>query len=130
MGKLPAGLWREGGGGGNATEQSVFQGGNAALRPTRITLAKQLPLTPKGKELVEQYTAGDGEFGGETGAPGDDPRYHTPPCGPVSPALGGEVEIVQNPKRLLVVYTGNWQVGWRHSCGRYRQDQDSTRTHD
>ena len=85
---------------------SVFQGGNAPLRPTRIQLARQLPLTPKGKELVEQYTAGDGEFGGETGAPGD-PRYHTIPCGPVSPgSLTADVEIVQNPKRLLLVYTG------------------------
>jgi hypothetical protein len=85
---------------------SVFQGGNAPLRPTRIQLARQLPLTAKGKELVEEYTKGDGEFGGETGAPGD-PRYHAIPCGPVSPgSLTADVEIVQNPKRLTLFYTG------------------------
>jgi hypothetical protein len=89
-----------------ARQASIFQGGTAPLRPTRIQLSRQLPLTAKGKELVEQYTKGDGEFGGETGAPGD-PRYHTIPCGPASPgSLTAEVEIVQNPKRLLMVYTG------------------------
>jgi hypothetical protein len=98
-----SGSWREAGG-GRPAEKSVFQGGTAPLQPTRRALGKRLPLTPKGNELVEQYTKGDGDFGGETGAPGD-PRYHTIPCGPVSPALGGDIEIVQNPKRVLLVYT-------------------------
>jgi hypothetical protein len=102
-----SGLWRVGPAGARAERQtSVFQGGTAPLRQTRIQLARQLPLTAKGKELVEQYTKGDGQFGGETGAPGD-PRYHAIPCGPASPgSLTGEVELVQNPKRLLMVYTG------------------------
>src|SRR5262245_51051188 len=47
-----------------ATRQSSrFQGGTAPLRPTRIQLSQQLPLTPKGKQLVQEYTKGDGEFG-------------------------------------------------------------------
>src|SRR5205823_14879927 len=97
-----SGLWRVAPAAAPTARQlSVFQGGTAPRRPTRIQLARQLPLTAKGKELVEHYTAGDGEFGGETGAPGD-PRYHSIPCGPVSPgSLTGEVELVQNPKRLL-----------------------------
>jgi hypothetical protein len=102
-----SGLWRVAPAGAPAARQaSVFQGGTAPLRQTRVQLSRQLPLTAKGKELVDQYTKGDGEFGGETGAPGD-PRYHTIPCGPASPgSLTGEVELVQNPKRLLMVYTG------------------------
>ncbi len=105
-GKLDfSGFWREGGGGRQGqAEKSVFQGGTATRLPTRAELAKKLPLTPKGKELVDLYTKGDGDWSGETGAYGD-ARYHTIPCGPVSPALGGDVEIVQNPKRLLLVYT-------------------------
>jgi len=97
-----SGFWQPAGG-GRPAEKSVFQGGTAPLQPTRKALASRLPLTPKGKELVESYTKGDGDFSGETGAYGD-PRYHTIPCGPVSPALGGDVEIVQNPKRLLLVF--------------------------
>ena len=101
-----SGLWRVARAAPVERQVSVFQGGIAPPRPTRIQLARQLPLTAKGKELVERYTAGDGEFGGETGAPGD-PRYHTIPCGPVSPgSLTGEVELVQNSKRLLMVYMG------------------------
>jgi hypothetical protein len=100
-----SGFWREGGGRGQGqAEKSVFQGGTATRLPTRAELAKKLPLTPKGKELVDLYTKGDGDWSGETGAFGDS-RYHTIPCGPVSPALGGDIEIVQNPKRLLLVYT-------------------------
>src|SRR5436190_20398196 len=49
-----------------ARQVSVFQGGTVPPRPTRIQLALKLPLTPKGKELVEHYTEGDGKFGGET----------------------------------------------------------------
>jgi hypothetical protein len=103
-----SGLWRVAPAAAPAARQlSVFQGGTAARRPTRIQLALQLPLTAKGKELVEQYTAADGEFSGETGAPGD-PRYHTIPCGPASPgSLTGDVELVHNSKRLLMVYTGS-----------------------
>jgi len=102
-----SGFWKIASAPAPATRQaSVFQGGNAPRRRPRIQLSQQLPLTPKGKQLVQEYTKGDGEFGGETGAPGD-PRYHTIPCGPVSPgSLTGEVEIVQNPKRLLMVYMG------------------------
>jgi len=99
-----SGFWQPAGGGRSAAEKSVFQGGTATRLPTRAALAKQLPLTPKGKELVDLYTKNDGDWGGETGAYGD-PRYHTIPCGPVSPALGGDIEIVQNQKRLLLVYT-------------------------
>jgi len=102
-----SGFWQVAPAPAPATRQvSVFQGGNVPRRPSRIQLSQQLPLTPKGKQLVQEYTKGDGEFGGETGAPGD-ARYHTIPCGPVSPgSLTGDVEIVQNPKRLLMVYMG------------------------
>src|SRR5262249_20984529 len=95
-----SGLWRAGPAGARGERQaSIFQGGSAPLRKTRIQLAQQLPLTAKGKELVAEYTKGDGKFGGETGAPGD-PRYHTIPCGPASPgSLTADVELVQNPKR-------------------------------
>ncbi len=96
-------------------QKSVYSGGGNAPRvPTRAQLAQKLPLTPKGQELVAEYLKNDGQFGGETTAPGD-PRYHNIPCGAVSPAeLGvggaglnaGGLEIVQNPKRLLLVYTG------------------------
>src|SRR5438067_3390134 len=98
-----SGFWKEGGG-GRPAEKSQFQGGTAPLQPTRRVQGLKLPLTPKGKELVEAYTKNDGDFNGETGAYGD-PRYHQIPCGPVSPALGGDIEIVQNPKRVLLVYT-------------------------
>ena len=102
-----SGLWRVAPAAARGERQaSIFQGGTAPLRKTRIQLAQQLPLTAKGKELVAEFTKGDGKFGGETGAPGD-PRYHTIPCGPASPgSLAGDVELVQNPKRLLMVYTG------------------------
>jgi hypothetical protein len=98
-----------------APKKSVYQGGNAPKVPTRSELAKQLPLTPKGQEMVAQYLKNDGKFGGETTAAGD-PRYHNIPCGVVSPAeldargesagSNGDVEIVQNAKRLLIVYMG------------------------
>ena len=102
-----SGFWQVAPAPAPATRQvSVFQGGNAARRPTRIQLSQQLPLTPKGKQLVQEYTKSDGEFSDETSAAGD-ARYHTIPCGPVSPgSLTGDVEIVQNPKRLLMVYMG------------------------
>src|SRR5437762_4003540 len=89
-----AGFWQVAPAPAPATRQvSVFQGGNVPRRPSRIQLSQQLPLTPKGKQLVQEYTKGDGEFGGETGAPGD-ARYHTIPCGAVSPgSLTGDVEI-------------------------------------
>src|SRR5262245_26298350 len=74
-----SGYWVAGPAGARpARGASVFQGGTAPLRQTRVQLSEKLPLTPKGKQLVQEYTKGDGKFGGETGAPGD-PRYHTIP---------------------------------------------------
>src|ERR1700734_1645681 len=71
------GTWHGAGGGGNrAPSKSVFQGGDAPRVEAGAQLAKQLPLTPKGQELVSEYLKNDGEFGGETTAVGD-PRYHS-----------------------------------------------------
>ena len=101
-----SGFWVRGGGGGGERPLSVFQGGDAPRAPTRIELAEALPLTPEGERLVEQYTSTDGEWAGETGL-FDDAGHHRVPCGPASPGdLGPPVEIVQNPARLLMVYTG------------------------
>jgi len=96
--------------------KSIFQGGDAPRVPTRAQLTKNLPLTPKGQELVAEYLKNDGAFGGETTA-AEDPRYHAVPCGAVSPAEvgstgvevlhAGGLELVQNSKRLLMVYTGS-----------------------
>ena len=57
-----SGLWVGAGGGGGERPLSVFQGGDAVRLPTRIELAAELPLTPEGRRLVEQYTATDGEW--------------------------------------------------------------------
>ena len=101
-----SGFWVRAGGGGGERRLSVFQGGDAPRLPTRIDLAEELPLTSQGERLVEQYTAADGDWAGETGT-FQDPGYHRIPCGPASPGdLRPPVEIVQNPARLLMVYTG------------------------
>ena len=62
-----SGFWVRAGGGGGERRLSVFQGGDAPRLPTRIDLAEELPLTPQGERLVEQYTAADGDWAGETG---------------------------------------------------------------
>ena len=101
-----SGYWVRAGGGGGERPLSVFQGGDAPRLPTRIELAQELPLTPEGKRLVELYTSTDGEWAGETGV-FDDAGHHSVPCGPESPGdLGAPIEMVQNPARLLMVYTG------------------------
>jgi hypothetical protein len=137
-----SGFWVSGGGGGQ-TQVSVFQGGEAPRSPTRIELAEALPFTPEGRRLVEQYTSTDGEWAGETGV-FDDAGHHSVPCGPESPgSLGAPVEIVQNPARLFIVYTGgetkwirqvwigrehpedltNYEPAWMgHSVGRWEGD--------
>ncbi len=98
-----AGLWAGGGGGAQAA------GGR---RPTRAQLARELPLTDWGREQVRYITSGDGEFGGETGAP-EDPRFHNLCGGPMSPSVvAPPVEIVQNPRRLFLVYMGNFTRAW------------------
>jgi hypothetical protein len=98
-----SGLWVAGGDG------AANPGGR---RPTRAQLARELPLTPWGRERVEYIISGDGEFGGETGAP-EDPRFHQL-CGAAqSPAaLGPPIEISQNPRRLMLVYLGNVTRAW------------------
>lgn len=87
---------------------------NPALRtrrPTRAQLARELPVTPWGREQVQHWISGDGEYAGETGAP-EDPRYHSLCGGPASPAvLSTPVEIVQNPVRLLLVHYGSGGFG-------------------
>jgi hypothetical protein len=81
-------------------------------RPTRAQLARELPLTPWGREQVEYTIKGDGEYGGETGAP-EDPRFHQLCGGPASPAaLAAPIEISQNPRRLFLVYLGNVTRTW------------------
>ena len=81
-------------------------------RPTRAQLARELPLTPWGREQVEYTIKGDGEYGGETGAP-EDPRFHQLCGGPSSPAaLAAPIEISQNPRRLFLVYLGNVTRTW------------------
>ena len=97
-----SGLWAASAG-GNVTE---------GRRPTRRQLARELPLTAGGREQVEYFTKGDGEYGGETGAP-EDPRFHSLCGGPSNPAdVRPPVEIVQNPHRLFLVYMGNFTRAW------------------
>jgi len=107
-----AGLWGAGGGGGGGTPQlSVFQGGNAPRQLTRrqrVLQDKSIPLAPWGLEAFLYYTAADGEYGGETGGPGD-PRYHGGTCGgPKSPSdLGGNMLIFQSPQLLTLTYVSS-----------------------
>ncbi|MGH9786217.1 MAG: hypothetical protein ACRD88_18775 [Terriglobia bacterium] len=97
----------------NAGDAAANAGGAARTRrPTRAQLARELPLTPWGRERVAYTVKGDGEFGGETGAP-EDPRFHQLCGGATSPAaLGGPIEISQNPRRLLLAYFGNVTRTW------------------
>ena len=104
-----SGHWESGGG----DDAAPNPGGTARVRrPTRAQLARELPLTPWGRERVEYTVSGDGEFGGETGAP-EDPRYHQLCGGPSGPAaLAAPIEISQNPRRLFLVYLGNVTRTW------------------
>ena len=93
-----AGLWVGGGGDGP--------------RATRAAIARELPLTAWGREQVAYSTRGDGEYPGETGA-AEDPRFHSLCGGPSSPAnVGGRIEISQNPRRLFLVYFGDFTRMW------------------
>lgn len=103
-----SGLWEAG---GDAAAPNPA-GAARVRRPTRAQLARELPLTPWGRERVEYTVRGDGEYGGETGAP-EDPRFHQLCGGPASPAaLAAPIEISQNPRRLFLVYLGNVTRAW------------------
>lgn len=72
----------------------------------RSVAAKKLPLTAWGQKEVTRDTSGDGKYAGETGDPRD-PRFHRLCGGAYSPADmddDGDVEIVQTPERLLIIY--------------------------
>ena len=109
-----AGLWT----GGGALDQAPRPGeqldfeGQPLRRPTRLAIAKELPLTPYGREAVAYWTSFDGEYGGETGDPRF-PEYHHP-CGyDSSPAdLGSPVEIVQDPRRVTMLHMSDNTKFW------------------
>ncbi len=70
-----------------APKNSVYQGGNAPKVPTRSELAKQLPLTPKGQELVAEYLKKMTGRSVERRQLPEIPQIsHHFPCGAVSPA--------------------------------------------
>ena len=95
-------------------------------RPTRLELARELPLTDWAREQVAYWTSGDGQFGGETGHP-EDPRFHDLCGGPTSPAdLGGPIEIAQNEHRVSPVYLGNTRTWARQFWVGREHPQDLT----
>lgn len=95
-------------------------------RPTRLELARELPLTEWAREQVAYWTSGDGLYGGETGHP-EDPRFHTLCGGPSSPAdLGGPIEISQNEHRVSPVYLGSTRMWARQFWLGREHPQDLT----
>jgi hypothetical protein len=108
-----SGLWESaaGGGGGAGQQVSIYQGGTAPRQLTRRERGLRdtsVPLAEWGREAFLYYTAGDGEYGGETGGPGD-PRYHGGQCGgPKSPSdLGTNLQVFQSPQLLMLSYASS-----------------------
>jgi len=93
-----SGLWT-----GGAPQRGARRTGQAT--PTRKSMARELPLTPFGREAVAYWTSEDGEEGGDT----EDPRapgYHIACGSESSPAdLRGPVEITQNAERVMMLHT-------------------------
>lgn len=100
-----SGLWT-----GGAVERGAP--GPGQRRPTRLAVARELPLTSWGREAVAYWTKADTEFGGETGDPRF-PEYHRA-CGyESSPAdLRGPVEITQNSHRVMMLHMSDSTKYW------------------
>ncbi len=95
-------------------------------RPTRLDLARELPLTDWAREQVAYWTSGDGLYGGETGHP-EDPRFHDLCGGPSSPAdLGGPIEISQNEHRVSPIYLDSTRMWTRQFWIGREHPQDLT----
>ena len=92
-----AGLWT-----GGAPQRGDRRTGQA--RPTRIAIARELPLTSFGREAAAYWASADGEEGGETSDPRT-PGYHIACGSESSPAdLRGPVEITQNAHRVMMLH--------------------------
>ena len=93
-----SGLWT-----GGAPQRGARRPGQA--RPTRVTAARELPLTSFGLEAVAYWTSADDEQGEDTSDPRS-PGYHIACGSESSPAdLSGPVEITQNTHRVMMLHT-------------------------